>query len=83
MVEDYSGSARVPSPPLDEQLGEVRMPSLVITGAHDISDFQSVANALAARLPAVRRLIIQNSGHMVNLEAPREFKCSTPGILAE
>ena len=83
MVEDYSGwhwcnrdTARVPSAPSAEQLGEVRMPSLVITGAHDISDFQSVANTLAAGLPAVRRLIIPNSGHMVNLEAPREFNAA-------
>jgi 3-oxoadipate enol-lactonase len=83
MVEDYSGwhwynrdTARVPSPPMAERLGEIRVPSLVVTGGHDISDFQSVGKALAAGLPAVRRSIIQNSGHMVNLEAPREFNAA-------
>ena len=83
MVEDYSGwhwynsdTARVPSPPLAERLGEIRVHSLVITGAHDISDFQSVGKVLEARLPAVRRSIIQSSGHMVNLEAQREFNAA-------
>ena len=84
-VDDYSGwhwhnkdTARVPSPPLAERLGEIRVPTLVITGAHDISDFQAVGNLLAEKLPGVRRsiLLIPGSGHMVNLEAPREFNAA-------
>lgn len=80
MVGDYSGwhwhnkdTARVPSPPLAERLGEIRMPSLVITGAHDLSDFLRHASLLAEKLPAVRHAIILGSGHMVNLEASPEF----------
>ena len=80
MVEDYSGwhwhnndTAREPSPPLAERLGDIRIPSLVITGVNDIPDFQTVGNLLAEGLSFVRRSIIQGSGHMVNLEAPGEF----------
>ena len=80
MVDDYSGwhwhnsdTARVPSPPLVERLGEIRVPSLVITGAHDLSDFQAVGKILAAGLREARHTVIENSGHMVNLERPREF----------
>ena len=80
MVADYSGwhwhnrnTARVPSPPLAERLGEIRAPALVVTGAQDIPDFQPVGNLLAEGLRTVRRLIIHDCGHMVNLEAPREF----------
>jgi 3-oxoadipate enol-lactonase len=83
MIHDYSGwhwhnvdTAPLPSPPLAERLGEIRMPSLVITGAHDTSDFQSIGNILAGTLPAGRRSIIKGSGHMVNLEAPREFNAA-------
>jgi len=83
MVDDYSGwhwcngdTARVPSPPLAERLSEVRTPSLIVTGAHDIQDFQSVAKTLEAGLPATRRIVIQGSGHMVNLERPRDFNAA-------
>jgi len=87
MVEDYSGwhwhnkdTARVPSPAVADRLGEIRVPSLVITGAQDLADFHSIANLLAAKLPAVRRSIIPGSGHMVNLEAPQEFNATLLGF---
>jgi len=83
MVDDYSGwhwhnndTARVPDPPLAERLGEIRVPSLVITGAKDIPDFQSVGNLLSEGLPAVSRAIIATAGHMVNLEAPQKFNAA-------
>jgi 3-oxoadipate enol-lactonase len=85
MVGDYSGwhwhnkdTARVPSPPLAERLGEIRVPSLVIMGALDLSDFQAIGILLAEKLPDMRRSIIfiPGSGHMVNLEAPREFNAA-------
>jgi 3-oxoadipate enol-lactonase len=80
MVGDYSGwhwhnrdTARVPSPPLAERLGEIRAPALVITGAHDIADFQLVGSLLEEGLRTVRRSIIHDCGHVVSLKAPREF----------
>ena len=83
MVDDYSGwhwhnrdTAHAPTPPLAERLGEIRVPTLVITGALDIADFQVVGTLLAEKLPAVRRISIDGSGHMVNLEAPREFNAA-------
>ena len=83
MVEDYSGwhwhkrdSARAPSPPLAERLGEIGVRSLVITGERDIPDFQTVGDVLTRGLPSVQRSVIRGSGHMVNLEAPREFNAA-------
>jgi 3-oxoadipate enol-lactonase len=83
MVEDYSGwhwhnkdLARVPSPALAERLGEVRVRTLVITGEDDIPDFQVVGNLLGEKLPDARRVIIPGSGHMVNLESPRDFNAA-------
>jgi 3-oxoadipate enol-lactonase len=80
MVEDYSGwhwhnkdNARVQSPPLSERLAEIRVPSLVMIGEHDIADFQAIGSFLAEKLPNVRHSIIKGAGHMVNLEAPQEF----------
>jgi pimeloyl-ACP methyl ester carboxylesterase len=83
MIEDYTGwhwhnrdTARTPSPPLAEKLHEIRIPSLVITGSRDLPDFQAIANVLAKGLPAVRRLVIEDAGHMVNLEASEEFNAA-------
>ena len=83
MIEDYSGwhwhnkdLARVPTPALSERLSEIRTRTLVITGEHDIPDFQAVGKVLAEKLPDVQRVIIKGSGHMVNLEAPREFNAA-------
>jgi 3-oxoadipate enol-lactonase len=83
MVEDYSGwhwsnkdTARVPSPPLAERLGEIHIPTLVITGERDIPDFQAVANLLAEKLPDVRRASIKDAGHMANLETSQEFNAA-------
>ena len=83
LIEDYSGwhwcnsdTAQVPSPALAERLTDIRLPTLVITGEHDIADFQSVASTLAQKLPRARRSTIKGSGHMVNIEAPGEFNAT-------
>jgi pimeloyl-ACP methyl ester carboxylesterase len=51
----------------------VETPTLVITGDRDIPDFQEAGKLLEEGLPNAQRWIIQGAGHMVNLEAPREF----------
>lgn len=83
MVEDYSGwhwhnsdPVRVPTPPLAERLGEIRVPCLVVTRARDFSDFQAIAYVLSQGMPAAQRILIEGAGHMVNLEAPREFNAA-------
>jgi pimeloyl-ACP methyl ester carboxylesterase len=80
MIGDYSGwhwhnrdSARNPTPPLSQRLAEFLTPTLLITGDRDLPDFLGAAELLERALPNVRRWIVQGAGHMVNLEAPREF----------
>lgn len=90
MIDDYSGwhwqkkdTARTPAPTLAERLHEILSPSLVITGLHDIPDFQAIGELLARRLPAARREIIEGSGHMVNLEAADRFNKMLLGFWRE
>jgi len=80
MIDDYSGwhwqhsdTARTPTPALTGRLQEICSPSLVITGSHDVPDFQAIAELLARGLPRARREIIEGSGHIVNLEAADTF----------
>jgi len=90
MIDEYSGwhwrstdMARTPAPALSRRLETICPPSLVITGARDIPDFQAIANLLAGELPRARREIIESSGHMVNLEAPDIFNTILLGFWRE
>lgn len=83
LVRDYSGwhwhnadTARVPAPPLAARLGAIHTPTLVVTGAKDLPDFQSLAEFLTGKLPKGRRRVIEKAGHMVNLETPDEFNAA-------
>ena len=82
MVGHFSGwhgnrdSSPVPAPSLAERLGQIRVPSLVMIGEHDLADFRAVVKTLEAGLPIVRLVVIENSGHRVNLEASRELNAA-------
>lgn len=90
MIEDYScwhwhnrDVARMPIPPLATRLGEIHLPALVITGSRDIPDFQAIGNTLTSGLPDAQRVVIQDAGHMVNLEAAEEFNKQLLGFWAQ
>jgi len=60
-------------PPAISRLGEVRVPTLVVVGDHDVSDVQAIAARLAAAIPGARRAVVPGAAHLVNLEAPAAF----------
>lgn len=60
-------------PPALERLGQIRIPTLVITGEHDIPDVHAHSGAIESRIPGARRLVLAGSGHLPQLEAPGTF----------
>lgn len=54
-------------------LDKLTVPTLVITGENDLSYFHNIANYIATHTPNVTKKSIKNSGHMVNMEQPKEF----------
>jgi 3-oxoadipate enol-lactonase len=60
-------------PDLIDRLGEVRMPTLVLTGDEDRDDIQSIANLLVKEIPDARRTSIPRAAHIPSLERPDEF----------
>lgn len=66
-------SERVLVPPAIARLGDIRVPTLVLLGALDVPDIHRIVDTLSRAIPNARRAVIDNVGHMVNMEAPAEF----------
>jgi 3-oxoadipate enol-lactonase len=60
-------------PPESDRLGEVDVPTLVLTGDEDVGDIHSIANRLADGIPGAERATIAGAAHLPNLERPDEF----------
>jgi 2-succinyl-6-hydroxy-2,4-cyclohexadiene-1-carboxylate synthase len=60
-------------PPLQDRLGALRVPVLVVVGALD-ERFRPVARDLARRIPDARQAVIPGAGHAAHLEAPEAFR---------
>jgi len=56
-----------------EHIKEIRVPTLVVTGADDKIVPPSESTALAAAIPGARLVVIPSSGHLVAFEQPGAF----------
>lgn len=59
-----------PALPDSERLGELSIPTLLLTGARDTADFRMIGDAIAAMGQDVTRIDHEGAGHMLNLEIP-------------
>lgn len=48
----------------------ITAPSLVVAGAHDLSDFRTIATHLASTIPEARHMELEWAGHLPSLERP-------------
>lgn len=60
-------------PPIAERIGEIRVPTLVITGELDVPRTRAAADFLAARLPDARPVVMAGLTHLPNMERPEEY----------
>jgi 3-oxoadipate enol-lactonase len=70
-------------PPASQRLGEVMVPTLVLTGDEDVADIHATAARLATEIPHAERATIAQAAHLPNLERPDEFDRVVLGFLAE
>jgi pimeloyl-ACP methyl ester carboxylesterase len=54
-------------------MGEIKAPTLILIGDHDIGDNQAAAGAAQALIPGARRETIEDAGHLMQLEHPHEL----------
>jgi pimeloyl-ACP methyl ester carboxylesterase len=89
MIADYSGwgwtdpdPGRWGEPPVATELDRIDAPALVVTGEHDIADFQRVADALATGIPGACKVVLPGLGHLPNMEDPALFNRTVLDFLA-
>jgi len=62
-----------PGQPDAERLHQIKAPTLVVVGEHDLPDFQQVSDLLAQSIPGARKVVIAGAGHLSPLEKPQAF----------
>jgi pimeloyl-ACP methyl ester carboxylesterase len=58
---------------LSERLGEIKIPTLIITGENDLVVPPDVQAELANNIPNSQHVIIPNSGHAISVERPNSY----------
>lgn len=58
---------------LEDQLGDIRHPVLVMTGRYDRTTTVSAAETIAAGVPNSQLVIFEQSGHMTFVEEPQKY----------
>lgn len=59
-----------------EHVGAITVPTLVVSGRHDITYPPSQVEELAAAIPGAEYRLFQNAGHMPFLNRPAEFNAA-------
>ena len=67
-------------PSANTRLESVRVPTLVLIGNKDVSQMDH-AEALAARVPGARLVVVPGGGHLLNLTSPKEFDAAVRAFL--
>ena len=70
-----------PAQPASGRLESVRVPTLVLIGDKDPGQREH-ADALAARVPGARLVVVPGGNHIVNLSSPKEFEAAVSAFLS-
>ena len=69
-------------PPASQRLGDIAVPTLVVTGDEDVEDIRVIGDRLAREIPGAERAHIAGAAHLPNLERPEEFDRIVLGFLS-
>lgn len=64
---------RAPKSAALPRLGEIKVPTLLVTGSADIPDVHVHVGAIEAAVPGARRVVLEHAGHLCYLERPDAF----------
>ena len=80
MLNEYSGWHFINDdpvsdldPPSIQRLNEISVPTLIIVGEYDTTDFHRIGDILQEQISNARKVILPSVGHLTNMEAPDSF----------
>jgi len=82
LLDPRPESGRVPNAPLDE-VALISVPTLVISGDHDLPLFIQMGDTLVRRIKGARRVMVTNAGHGAHFAQPAQFNAAVLQFLAE
>ena len=56
-----------------KKLGEIKIPTLIVTAEHDLALCKNVADIMAKNIPGAKFVSIKGAGHIMNMDKPKEF----------
>jgi len=68
-------------PPAVERLSEIHIPTLIIVGEHDVSDFQRKAQLLHKGIHDSKFTVVPNAGHLSNMDNSDVFNLAVDTFL--
>jgi pimeloyl-ACP methyl ester carboxylesterase len=72
-----------PEPPALERLDEIQVPTLVIVGSQDIQEVIVHGAMVSGKISTAGIRVMQESGHLMSMEAPGEFNNLVLSFIAE
>ncbi|HUK08620.1 MAG TPA: alpha/beta fold hydrolase [Stellaceae bacterium] len=63
------------------QLEKIKVPTHVVVGADDTLTPPATARDMAARIPSAKLTVIEQAGHLSNIEQPQRFNAAVLGFL--
>ena len=82
LLDPRPESGRVPHAHLD-QVASISVPTLVISGDHDLPLFIQVGDTLVRRIKGAQRAMITNAGHGAHFAQPAQFNSAVLQFLAD
>lgn len=88
MIAEFEGKPWVdasvpqPVPPILDKLADIKTPTPLVNGEHDLKDFMEVADTLERRLPVVERAVIAGAGGFPLWEDPIAVNARVEAFIA-
>jgi 3-oxoadipate enol-lactonase len=79
--ESYIKSLEATVAAAPHRLGNIRVPTHVIVGSHDRLTTPEMCRELAARIPGAKLTVIDDAGHLPNIEQPAAFNTAVIAFL--
>ncbi|MBE0665852.1 MAG: SMP-30/gluconolactonase/LRE family protein, partial [Candidatus Aminicenantes bacterium] len=81
MAREKGGFLKLPDRPAAKYLSEIKVPTLVLVGEHDIPDVHAHAGVIEFGIANAKRQVILKSGHLIPLEQPEAFNAAVLNFL--